>query len=544
MEQLVTLFILVFSAYFVFRGSYNFVWFKVNVLFDNISLHCDEDFDSLSTNLKGKLNEYKDTFIQKFYSEYSISSKKMVESIRILFSIAAVSYVITMEIVLRQIRIASSETKFDFITNWIWPFTSMMLSLILILIQPFFIFISLLNKFYNDTFDMDRLVMVTSAILFVCITTLALVNLGPFQYTSNILTRLSIGGVTIMAMLSGIACASTLYYTYLFIKNRSKRKYLPISSTAADSIQNRKLLLWSNRSRFHEKLDYYQNQVRENIATLESLDKENDESYKFKNDHLLEKISIYQVEISHLQDAINEPSHVTYIKRCFEFMFLIYCAHKVIFTFTRKIPLILIHLINHPKDYEFQYFDNLSDPLAVTFANILDFFLFHFNYQHDLDSLTNQISLLLSASLFIMSLSTVNTTISFILALLPAKFQLLAVFAMQSTENVNELPLYKSQVTTRKGPSIIKNLLVSELTGVYVVATILMIRSNLPFEVASSLKYSLGDKFTIPSIVIDCWFDQIYGIFCILTIAFIKLAERTLLLRSKPTKLSTRMSPN
>jgi len=74
---------------------------------------------------------------------------------------------------------------------------------------------------------------------------------------------------------------------------------------------------------------------------------------------------------------------------------------------------------------------------------------------------------------------------------------------------------------------MINNFLSSELAGVYVVATVLMIRSNLPFDVAQRLRDMLGQKFTVTSFVIDCWFDEIYAISCILTIFFIKLAERT-----------------
>lgn len=58
----------------------------------------------------------------------------------------------------------------------------------------------------------------------------------------------------------------------------------------------------------------------------------------------------------------------------------------------------------------------------------------------------------------------------------------------------------------QKGISLIKNLVVSELTGVYVLATSLMIRSHLPFEVSQRLKELLGEKFTVPNIVIDSWF--------------------------------------
>lgn len=80
----------------------------------------------------------------------------------------------------------------------------------------------------------------------------------------------------------------------------------------------------------------------------------------------------------------------------------------------------------------------------------------------------------------------------------------------------------------QKGISLIKNLVVSELTGVYVLATSLMIRSHLPFEVSQRLKELLGEKFTVPNVVIDSWFDKVYAFACIFTFICIRIAERKL----------------
>lgn len=78
------------------------------------------------------------------------------------------------------------------------------------------------------------------------------------------------------------------------------------------------------------------------------------------------------------------------------------------------------------------------------------------------------------------------------MTLLPIKFQILALFAMQNDDTANVLPEYTNNSSYKgkkrnysqeqKGISLIKNLVVSELTGVYVLATTLMVRSHLPLK--------------------------------------------------------------
>lgn len=109
------------------------------------------------------------------------------------------------------------------------------------------------------------------------------------------------------------------------------------------------------------------------------------------------------------------------------------------------------------------------------------------------------------------------------------RLQLLALSTIQSNGDEKGLPISNNnRYNTKKKPSIIKNLIVSELTGIYILATILMIRSNLPFGVSAKLNELLGEKFTVPNVVIDVWFDKVFAITCVLTLIGIKIAERTL----------------
>ena len=428
-----------------------------------------------------------------------------------------------------------------FITIWVWPLTAVMLSFILILFQPFFIIISLLNKFYNDRFDIDRLIIVTCITLSSLIALLSYINIGPFQYTKNILTRLSIGGVTIMASLSGLATVSSLYYNFLVIWHKFCNT--PMTDPSFRNINNNnnsKSLLWTSDAFIEEKIQDYEHNIEQNVQILTRLEEETNGEYSTFKAELMEKIAWYQLELGKLETLLQQSPQVRTFKKAFEVGFIIYCLHKLIITFLKRIPYIIYHSLKYPNDYDYEYFSEnaASDPLAITMASILDFSFFRFNYQHDLDSLTKQISLFLSISLFLCCLSAVNTTISYVVTLLPMKFQILALFAMQNDDTANVLPEYSSNSNYKgkkgklsheqKGISLIKNLVVSELTGVYVLATTVMVRSHLPFEVSQRLKELLGEKFTVPNIVIDSWFDEVYAFACVFTFVCIRIAERKL----------------
>lgn len=544
MEALVMFLVLSVSGVFMYKWSYEKLWFKVGSLFDIISTSSRKNAYSLTSKWETGSNENASNmgnFINKFYTEYSLPSHKVLQSLRVLFSLAMMTYTVTIEIILWQIKVADMQKEVTFITTWVWPLTAIILSFILILLQPFFIIISLLNKFYNDKFDIDRLIIVTSITLSILIAILSYINIGPFQYTRNILTRLSIGGVTVMAALSGLATVSSLYYNFLVIWHKirntsmSDRKFRNINNN-----NNSKSLLWTTDAYIKERIQDYEHNIEQNMLILTRLEDEpNAENSTFKA-QLVEKIAWYQLSLGKLETLLQQSPQVRTFKKLFEIGFIIYCLHKLIITFLKRIPHIIYHSLKYPDDYEYENFSEnaASDPLAITLANILDFLFFRFNYQHDLDSLTKQISLFLSISLFLCCLSAVSTTISYVVTLLPVKFQILALFAMQNDDTGDILPEYAenskykgekgSSSHQQKGISLIKNLVVSELTGVYVLATSLMIRSHLPFEVSQRLKELLGEKFTVPNIVIDSWFDEVYAFACIFTFICIRIAERKL----------------
>lgn len=518
---------LVISSVVVYSWSYNRMWFKLHLLFDDANSVNWDCISQLPESWHQNPNLYtKDNFMQKFYTEYSLSSNKVSRYIRILFSLAMSCYVMTIEIVLFYIKTSDNGKQADFITEFIWPMIAFLLSLMLILIQPFCILISILNKFFNDKLDMDRLIIVTTVVIGGLITVLYTINFGPFFFSNNILTRLSIAGLTLMAHLSGIACVSTVYYTSVFLWYRfmDKKHSSIYHSSMLNNFQKQNFLLWSSKETLEQRIQEYEYKSKQ---LLEGMNRDSDYITSSMKNKYIDILGKYQVNLSRINNSLKQSRNVLIIKRVCGSMFIVYCIHRITFTFLVRLPKILFHFINYPTDYQYDYFKSKTDPLAVTLANILDILLFHFNYQHDLESLKSQISLFLSTSLFIGSISTVYTTISFIMGLLPIRFQAVAMYAMANSVDEEELPSFNNDKNgySNKNPSMIKNLLVSELTGIYVIATVLMIRSNLPFNISIRLKDLLGEKFTVPNVTIDCWFDEMFAFACISTIVSIKLAE-------------------
>lgn len=514
--------VLTATAAVTYRWSFTVLWFKVGSLFDLGAESSSKQEEALP-----KLEIDDSTFLCKLYSEYSVPSFKVLEAMRVLFSSAMVIYIITIEIILWQIKTADVQQTADFVTRCVWPLVSILLSALLILVQPFFIVMSLLNKFFEERFDIDKLIIISCGVVTLFITILNYIALGPFNHAESMLTRLSIAGVTIMANLAGIASVSTLYSTFWAIRRRYSSK-----SSSQGKQRFTGSLLWISDRSLEEQIELYQREVEENIETLRTIGHYPDESRTVTKEQIIEVIGWYRMEITRLEKSVHLPPLMKFIKKACNVTFLLYCVHKIISVFTRTIPRLFSR-----EDTEW-----VADPLAISIANIMDLLIFRFQHQYEVDSLTKQVSLILSISLFICSLSTVATTISFLIALLPDRIRVLAMYAMQGSSNFEELPTYNKRQGKRsseKSPSIIKNLIVSELAGIYVVATVLSIRSNLPFDVSEKVNELLGERFTVANVVIDKWFELIYAISCISTFVCIKLAERTTTLPHSWTRSDT-----
>lgn len=529
MENVSILILIVVTFPLVYRTAYTILWFRIQSVF-NFTSPSSIHFNN-SSELLNELSIKQDAFIHKCYTEYSIPSKKLFNAARFIFSGTFACCIVAIEIILWEIKNAGKENHPTMIDMFIWPTLSSILSFELILIQPFCILIFLLGKFFNERLNTDKLIILTGIIIGFWILVLHSFNWGPFYYTSSILTKLAIIGATIMSILSGVVSISTPYYTFMFFWNYYHSKPLLITNGICSDVS----LIWLNDTIIKERMKKYDNGIKQSIMVLKKLENNQIPSDNYSRDQLIKEIGWYQLELGKIEKRMKESRYVRTVKNLFQIGFFIYCIFKLILIFTNRIPLILSHLINYPEDYKYDYFSNSNgetisnDPLAVSLAHGLDFFLFHFNTQNELEYLIRQISLVLSISLFICSLSTVTTTISFLSTLLPSRFQIMTLSTMKYAQINKEFTSFKPNLYKNKEkPSIIKNLIVSELAGVYVLSTILMIRSNLPYDVSTRLDQLIGKKFTVPNIVIDVWCDKIYALSCILTLIGIKLVEMNL----------------
>lgn len=481
------------------------------------------------------------SFLDKIYMDYSLSSTRLTSAARHFFAISIAFYAVVVEIVLWQIRISHRHQSADFITIMVWPTVCSIIAAVLIVLQPFFILATLLDKFYDATYHSERVLSVTVLALCCFVMVLRTISLGPFAYTTNILTKLSILGVTIMAALSGIASASTLYYAFLFFwQKRFNIAYDSKNEVSHYRHNNRKLLLWLRTSTIENLVINVNRKIEIIESKLLEYEKTNTTLSLSSRTEMVHELGYLYLQLHVLEETLKESIHIKTSKRIFDGVFFCYCIQKVCTTVFRRIPFIIAFYREFPKEHIAEYIDikstteSISDPLAVTIANILDFVLFRFNYQHDFDALSRQIAIIISTSLFVCSISAVNTTISYLLSLLPRKFQALAYFAIKNDAHgsssalpIHQKPLKLGYSRQKENISIIKNMILSELAGIYVVATILMIRSNLPYTVSKNLEELLGSSFTIANVIIDIWFDEIYVLACIATVACICIAKQT-----------------
>lgn len=526
MEELFMLPVIGITALLVYKYAYDILWYKLQNLFELIpSSSSSHPYSSAIASI----NKSQNGFLYKLYTEYSVSSNNVLRVIRTLVSGTLALCVVAVEIVLWQIKTADSSKGGDVITDFMWPASSALLAASLILIQPFCILITMLNKFFEDRLAIDKLLLCSCAAATIWILGLYQISFGPFYYSSSPLTRLSLVGVTIMGVLSGIASMSTPYYVARFLLNWQKDA--PVVLNHAFSHIS---MMYFSTAMIQERMQEYESNVEQNVLILKKLEQSPGGLDSVMREQLLEKIGRYQLQIAKLEIRLKESREITLAKRIFHLGFLCYCVYKLVSTFLLRVPQIITHAVSYPSDYDYKKFysdeDSLSsgDPLAVTLANVFDLFFFGFDHQQDLDSLTKQISLLVSLSLFICSLSTVTTTISYLLTLLPAKLQILAFATIQDNAD-KTLPIHTKENKSIYGkkPSIIKNLVVSELTGVYLLSTILLIRSNLPNDVSRNLNTLLGENFALPNIAIDIWFDEVFAVSAILTLIGIVIVERT-----------------
>ncbi|KAH3899284.1 uncharacterized protein SCODWIG_00464 [Saccharomycodes ludwigii] len=500
--------ILLITSLIAYVFCYKVLWFRVQTIFDIIP----KSFASANSEIFESLKcTVEDHFLYKLYSTYSIPSKILIKLIRHLFSFTISLNVVAIEIVLWKIKTANISQTSNLITTVIWPFDLFSLSISLILLIPFILLLAIFHKFFSASYSFNTILFMANGATWAWILSLIYIDIGPFYLTNSLLTKLALIGTTTMAVLSGIASISTPY------KALSGLLHNYNNNTTANFVKYLGLL---TKDTIQYQIKDCEKNIQENMDIVHKLNNVSKESINetpiILKRKLMDKIGLYYLELNNLK-TISQKSLVARLSsQCFKFCFLIYCIFKLSTVFFITMPQFIHHWRDHPLDYEFKFYekDLDRDPLAVSLAHILDAILFSFNYQQELDSLTTLLSLLISLSLFVCSISTVLNTISQILRFLPSRFQILELSVIAT--NGKGLPVSKNEgkinTLNNNTLSVIKNLIFVELTGIYILSTLLLIRSNLPQQISQTLDDLLGEKLAISSIRMEVWFDLMYAL--------------------------------
>lgn len=350
----------------------------------------------------------------------------------------------------------------------------------------------------------------------------------------KVINEVSIVGITILAILSGVGSISTPYKIFekykglepdskdvnqvdinsaiqyfnntssLIAKRKSELNKLQVAaggtvySLPNDSHRlhkSPKKLSLLHKVQSFANISKYDSEENELIKEIESLESLKNTLY----DDLVKLISKFTLQ--------NDQYNVSLERLLYwgNMSLAIYCVYRIINVFLVKLPLLLFY----GEDYynvsstvidSNEEAPSSKDALAITLSKVI-LSVFR-NLPVSEAQLVNQLSFILSASLFVCSFSNVLTT-----------FKSFSRF----------FPGHSSSETTKNW---LKHLIVAELVGVYVIATALLIRTNLPATLSNQISKILslsGSAAKSPNasieevVFIDNWFDKIFAITCVIT---------------------------
>lgn len=262
-----------------------------------------------------------------------------------------------------------------------------------------------------------------------------------------------------------------------------------------------KVQSFTNLSNFG-KLDSEEQELEREVASLNNLKRQvySDLSQKLQT-------------ISRARD-VQIDSRIGYLKlvRAFDYAFSVYCIYRMVNVLLFRIAYLSVAGIDRTAVRSAESgTEHTLDALAITIAKIIQSVFGYFPLSEA--QLVNQISFLLSGSLFACSFQNVMITFKTLGRFLPSNTTL-------SNENIR---------------GWLKNLIVSQLLAVYVIATALLIRSNLPLEAAQQMLKLLslsssGGTATKESMLaevdfVDAWFDKVFGFTSVATLVVVALKE-------------------
>jgi hypothetical protein len=370
------------------------------------------------------------------------------------------------------------------------------------------------------------------------------------------INEIGITGITILAIISGIGSSSTPYKLVYDNYVSKPRKYLSELdlSNSIRSYNHTNLVLLKRRSQLNNYLvenggTVYNSptispssQTLHNLksskhklggifhkvqsfASLSSLALNNDpqeteyrqeiKSLKSLRGNLFKEVRVNLVHYQKQKQLLeNKSTPTAKALKIFNISFSVYGVYRILDVLLIKLPR------SYRKNKGYDYINDYGqgdedvgevsrDALAVTFSKLITTVVPDFPMTTEM--LTVQISFILTGGLFLCSISNVVVTFNQFTKYLP-------------TAN-----------TSHVIRNWIKHLVIGELIGIYVIATAILIRTNLPLTVSQHISKILslsGTSKSTPQTAmkeiefIDLWFDKIFAVTSIVTIIILIVRQK------------------
>lgn len=356
-------------------------------------------------------------------------------------------------------------------------------------------------------------------------------------------------GITITAILSGVGCALTPVREFWTERLKGRPNTKAKETQLNDLIQSyntTKMLIGKRQNELDallvasggtvynsepEKVRLLRGSGKnllhkvQSFASLSSFgNAEEEELKKELNSLRLLKDSIYADLTRDLLKFLHSkklaPSNLKFdgVSKVIRVAFSLYCIYRIVNVLLLRLPYQILWSSEDLHNEKTNIIDDkeisgetinkhTKDALAITVAKILQS-VGYFPYSEI--QLINQVSFILSGLLFLCSFQNVLVTFKSVGRFLPTT----------------------TTAVSNNVKSWLKNLVVSEFLAIYVIATALLIRTNLPEETAKLVLEILSLSTSLSSSVdgmqnevefIDKWFDKVFGLTCIVTFIVIAL---------------------
>lgn len=479
--------------------SYTVIWAQFSALLEKYSIG--------SSSLAESNKYLNKSFSQLLSDNEYLDSEELMQWIkliaRIVFSATITSSINTVLFISLQLLYSNTSSSSGYLV-YCWDINITMLVLSLVFVQPALTVYLLINKLFKYSEGLNKPGIKLGSSLMATITWLVFItnfhkvtdfDLFDEGFGLNLIQfftiRISILGITLIAILNGIGSVSNVYYNLVEPYYTSPHKW------SRGGVSGSIARLKKNCSDVHAMAALKHNELR-NVASPAA---------KAVVEREIGSLKLIEEDISMRLSQLEKPagSYSSLVVSAAKYSVTAYSMFKII----QSIFIQLFKVVSGMwwlggAQAEDELSHNESDPIVVTISHLIQRIYIVENEQ----VLVNQLSFLISVMLFIASLNGVILTLRHFYRLLS-----LPVAAPSA-------PATTPTLANNKSVSIIKNLIISEITGIYILATILILKSNLSINLMKLLNFNTDNNISI--VTIDNWYDKIFFVVTVLTSIAIK----------------------